>query len=145
MCAPTTSNHLVITAEGLHFTGGAWYAGEQKLEDIWGNGSVWAENVAQGGDLTPLAVYLLRQARKQPEKKKYTASRNMTPTVVTEEEVQGGGELRAPRGSSVREKVYDCETGYGYIRYIKPMKKEEAPARQRAGADSPCVSGRRRK
>ena len=133
--------HLIVTAAGISFRDGAWYAGDQRIEDIWGNGSVWAENVAQGGDLTPLAVYLLRQARRQPDKKKYTCSRNMTPTTVTEEEVRPSREMKAPAGCAVRDTTYDQETGMlVYIRYIKPRKeKKTAPAS--AGALPPCLSG----
>ena len=127
--------HIVITGNGISFHDGAWYAGGEKMEDIWGKGSVWCENVAQGGDLTPLALYLLRQCRRQENAKKYTCSRNMTPTQITEKEVSASRELQVPRGSSVRDKVYDQETGMvTYLRYIKPGKKvKERSDKQESG------------
>ena len=122
--------HLVITGEGITYRDGAWYAGADKLEDIWGRGGVWVENVARGSDLTPLAYYLLRQCRKQENAKKYTCSRNMTPTTVTEEEIPASREMKAPRGCTVRDTVYDQESGaVTYIRYIRPAKRGESTAK----------------
>lgn len=118
--------HLVITARGIRFddeTG--WCVGGEPMEAIWGRGGVWAENVRQGSDLTPLAVYLLRQTRRIPDAKKYTCSRNMTKPTVIEEEVRTGGELRAPKGAVVREKAYVPEAGINYIRYVKPAHRTQ--------------------
>ena len=75
-------------------------------------------------DYTPIAVYLLRQVRRQPDAKKYAVSRGMLLPVITEREVLGNPEIRVPAGASVLERAeYNEETVVQYVRYV-PKKRE---------------------
>ena len=74
-------------------------------------------------DYTPVAVYLLRQVRRQPDAKKYAVSRGMLLPVITEREVLGNPEIRVPAGASVLERAeYNAETVVQYVRYV-PKKR----------------------
>lgn len=76
-------------------------------------------------DYTPLAEYLIRQVRRQPDRKKYSVSRNMDKPIVKEEIVYSAREIKAPAGARVVYRAkFDAENpGCQYVRYIKPPKK----------------------
>ena len=97
------------------------------LQDVWGNGFVYAEPVEDQIDRTPLAAYLVRQAADEPGKKKWRASIGLKkPVVKSEEIVDRAGELHIPPGAEVSEiGHYDEETGSQYVRYI-PQEKTQA-------------------
>lgn len=115
--------HLVISGEGMTFHNGQWWCGEKSLEEIWGMGGVYGEPLRRMSDYTPLALYLLRQAGRETDRKKYHVSRNMDKPVVEEYDVLTDRELRAPAGAVVVDKRYDVLTGANYIRYIAPPKR----------------------
>lgn len=108
-------HHLVIAAEGL-----SW----DLLRQQWKLGSVDIRRLRGQKDYTPVAVYLLRQVRRQPDAKKYAVSRGMLLPVITEREVLGNPEIRVPAGASVLERAeYNAETVVQYVRYV-PKKRE---------------------
>lgn len=108
-------HHLVIAAEGL-----SW----DLLQQQWRLGSVDIRRLRRQKDYTPVAVYLLRQVRRQPDAKKYAVSRGMLLPAVTEREVLGNPEIRVPAGACVLERAeYNEETVVQYVRYV-PKKRE---------------------
>lgn len=136
--------HVVLTGNGISFRDGLWYLGDEPLRDIWGKGSVYAEQLWDQDDYTGLAVYLLRQARTdKADWKAYHTSRNM---IRPEPEPDGvavtGRELRAPKGSVVVENHYDARNGSCYIRYIRPRKASGNKNEERAELGTPSSSTR---
>lgn len=115
--------HLVISGEGLTFSDGAWRCGDKTLEEIWGMGGVYGEPLRRMPDYTPLALYLIRQAGREPDRKKYHVSRGLKKPVVEEYEVLTDRELRAPAGAVVTDQRYDAVAGVNYVRYIAPPRK----------------------
>ena len=114
--------HMVLTGSGIQWRDGAWYVGEECLEDIWGMGSIYAEPLRSQHDYTPVALYMLRQARRDvPDAKAYTTSRNMIQPEITERIVHTGNAMRQPpRAYLLEASQYDAATGCHYIRYLAP-------------------------
>ena len=108
-------HHLPIEAAGI-----SW----DLLQQQWRLGSVDIRRLRGQADYTPVAVYLLRQVRRQPDAKKYSVSRGMLMPEVTEREVLGNPEIKAPAGANVLERSeYNPETVVQYIRYV-PKPRE---------------------
>lgn len=116
--------HILLSGEGLTFSGGEWRCGKRRLSDIWGKGWVYAEPLRAQDDYTPLATYLIRQAGDAPDGKKYRCSQNMAKPIITEEEAKTGRPMRAPTGTIVVEQTYNELAGVNYVRYITPGRKE---------------------
>lgn len=115
-------HHLVLAANDL-----SW----DMLRKQWKMGSVDIRRLRGQADYTPVAVYLLRQVRRQPDAKKYSVSRGMLMPEITEREVLGNPEIKAPAGAKVLERSeYNPETVVQYIRYV-PQKRE--PRRRNGG------------
>ncbi len=77
-------------------------------------------------DHTALAEYIVKQARRQPDAKKYTVSQGMKQPTVTEKIVLIREELKPPRGAQVTFKsAYDPMQPYQYVRSIKPEGKKK--------------------
>ncbi len=114
--------HMVLTGAGIQWRDGAWYVGEECLENIWGMGSIYAEPLRSQHDYTPVALYMLRQARRDvPDAKAYTTSRNMIQPEITERIVRTGNAMRQPpRAYLLEASQYDAATGCHYIRYLAP-------------------------
>lgn len=109
-------HHLVLAAENI-----SW----DMLREQWKMGSVDIRRLRGQADYTPVAVYLMRQVRRQPDAKKYAASRGMLQPEITEREVLGNPEIKAPAGANVLERSeYNPETVVQYIRYV-PRKREK--------------------
>lgn len=120
-------HHLVIAAEGL-----SW----DLLQQQWRLGSVDIRRLRGQKDYTPVAVYLLRQVRRQPDAKKYAVSRGMLLPVITEREVLGNPEIRVPAGASVLERAeYNEETVVQYVRYV-PKKRGPRSRAEDGGGDN---------
>lgn len=127
--------HAVISAEGTSI---AWdpktgkmlccMIGTRELSELWGNGGAHVEPLHDQDDYTPLAVYLLRQAVKAPDGKRWHPSRGLKkPVVESERVIAYPRPLRSPGGAQVHElSRYDEETGTHYIRYTR-RKKETPP------------------
>lgn len=114
--------HVVITGRGFTWQDDEWFVNGKPLKDIWGKGSVYGEPLHDQADYTALAIYLLRQAGDQADRKKYHVSRNMAKPVIEETVAVTGRELRAPADSKVVERHYELERGVNYIRYITREK-----------------------
>lgn len=109
-------NHIVLQAEGI---------GWDLLRKEWKLGSVDIKQLRQQPDYTPIATYLMRQVRRQPDKKKYRVTRNMEKPQISQERVVLPTEIKAPPGAKVLEKsAYSVEHIAQYIRYV-PKKKTE--------------------
>ncbi len=116
--------HIVLMGSGIRFDEGKWLVGDKPLQEIWGNGSAYAEPLHDQADYTPLAVYLMRQARRGEDEKKWTRTRNLREPEIRESEARTGAALRQPaRALLVEEGEYHAENGCHYIRYIEPEKK----------------------
>lgn len=107
-------HHLVIAAENI-----SW----DLLQGQWKLGSVDIRRLRGQADYTPIAVYLMRQVRRQPDAKKYAVSRGMLMPEITEREILGNPEIKAPAGARILERSeYSPETVVQYIRYV-PKKR----------------------
>lgn len=112
-------HHLVLAAEGI-----SW----DMLQKQWKLGSVDIRRLRGQQDYTPIAVYLMRQVRRQPDAKKYSVSRGMLMPEITEREVLGNPEIKAPAGAKIMERSeYNPEKVVQYIRYV-PKKREARKA-----------------
>ncbi len=78
-------------------------------------------------DYTPIAEYIIRQCRRQPDEKKYTCSRNLSkPVVLSEKIITVNKELKAPRGATVLHRSeYNRELPCQYVRYVAPKEKKK--------------------
>ena len=121
--------HVVATGAGITWHDDGWWIGGKSMAELWGLGSAWAEPLHEQGDYTGLAAYLLRQAGREPDRKKYHVSRNMEKPIIEETIVATGRELRAPAGCKVMEKHYEPENGVNYIRYTVDKGRRERETR----------------
>jgi len=134
-------HHLVIQRVGYEVAAAKWPFG-----------SVDYQILKDQDDYTPLALYLCKQVRHQPDAKKWTASRNMAGPVVSTRWASAGEELR-PDSRAVLVDRNQWERGKPqYIRFIKrPLPSERQKAergrefpdslRGRAGATSMGTAG----
>lgn len=99
----------------------------------WGVDSVDIRPLRDQKDYTPVAVYLMKQVRRQPDLRKYSASRNLAKPVITEEIVLESSELKAPRGAVVQERVFDADSATQYLRFVNPPPRASG---RRAGVSS---------
>ena len=114
-------HHVVLKAEGI-----SW----DLLQQEWKNGCVDIRRLRQQADYTPIALYLMRQVRSLPEKKKYRVSQGMEQPVTEERVVLCGGEIKAPAGAKVLERSeYSEDTVGQYIRYVPKKAMQEAYGR----------------
>lgn len=103
-------HHLPISAAGI-----SW----DMLRREWKHGSVDIAQLRSQPDYTPIAVYLLRQVRRQPDAKKYRVTRGMELPEVEEREILSGAEIRTPPGALVFERSeFSAETLTQYVRYL---------------------------
>lgn len=108
-------HHVVLAADGM-----SW----DLLRGEWKNGSVDIKQLRAQPDYTPIATYLMRQVRKQPDKKKYRVTQGMEQPKIEEREILCNSEMRAPAGANVLERSeYTAESIGQYIRYV-PKKRE---------------------
>lgn len=92
----------------------------------WSKEEVNYKPLRDQDDYTPIAEYILKQVRRQPDEKKYTASRNMKKPEIKEKLVLVRKELTAPKNAKVMYRgEYDRETAFQYVRYIAPEKKQK--------------------
>ena len=108
-------HHIVLAAEGI-----SW----DLLRGEWNHGSVDIKQLRAQPDYTPIATYLMRQVRKQPDKKKYRVTQGMEQPKIEEREILCNTEMKAPAGANVLERSeYTAESVGQYIRYV-PKKRE---------------------
>ncbi len=121
-------HHLVISGDLLHFDGREkrWYLMDRPAEEAWGQGIVDVRTLRDQKDFTPVALYLVRQARREPDEKKWTASRNMKKPIVKERLVVRPGPMKAPKGAVVLHSgEYDVLNGSHYLRFLRRARKED--------------------
>lgn len=120
-------HHVVLAAEGI-----SW----DLLRDEWKFGSADIRQLRQQPDYTPIAVYLMRQVRKQPEKKKYHVSQGMEQPVLEERVLLSHAEIKAPAGAKVFERSeFQIDCIGQYIRYLPTRSKKSALRREGGAAD----------
>ena len=108
-------HHIVFAAEGI-----SW----DLLRKEWKHGSVDIKQLRAQPDYTPIATYLMRQVRRQPDKKKYRVTQGMEMPKIEERVVLSNSEIRAPAGANVLERSEFSADSIGqYIRYV-PKKRE---------------------
>ena len=101
-------HHLIVRKEAFDF-----------LFKHWSRAEVDYKPLKSQDDYTPVAEYMLKQVRRQPDKKKYTVSRNMKKPEIRETILQVVKELKAPAGAKVMARsAYDRESPCQYIRYV---------------------------
>ncbi len=93
----------------------------------WSQTEVDYKPLRNQDDYTPIAEYIIKQCRRQPDQKKYTCSRNLRkPVVVSEKIITVNRELKPPRGATVLYRSeYDREVPCQYVRYIAPPEKKK--------------------
>ena len=109
--------HVVLDAPGV-----SWDA----LREAWHLGWIDIRQLRKQRDYTPVAVYLMRQVQRVPDKKKYFVSRGMEQPEVLERIVPYEGEIRVQPGATVLERsAYDPDNVSQYVRYLprKPRPK----------------------
>ena len=108
-------HHIVFAAEGI-----SW----DLMRKEWKHGSVDIKQLRAQPDYTPIATYLMRQVRRQPDKKKYRVTQGMEMPKIEERVVLSNSEIRAPAGANVLERSeFSAESIGQYIRYV-PKKRE---------------------
>jgi len=126
-------HHLVVKREGWEICRDRsgkivdTKVGGRSLSSLWSYGIASVEPLKDQDDYTPLAVYLVRQAKSGADEKKWHSTRNLAKPIVKSEIVAARvRELRAPGGADVKEVGrYDVETGSHYLRYILPDRSSE--------------------
>lgn len=130
--------HVVISGHGLRLEDGVFWLYDEKLEDVWGNGTVDVQILRRQKDYYPLARYLILQARGAADEKKYSVSRNMVKPKVEHLYTYSPAPLRVPAGASALPGTrYDPETGVNFVRYI-PAQRD--PARKVGGSKEMAVA-----
>ena len=130
--------HVVISGHGLRLEDGVFWLYGEKLEDVWGNGTVDVQILRRQKDYYPLARYLILQARGAADEKKYSVSRNMVKPKVEHLYTWSPSPLRVPPGASTLPGTrYDPETGVNFVRYI-PAQRD--PARKVGGSKEMAVA-----
>lgn len=120
-------HHLVMSGASLRYDGRErrWYLGDRPVEEEWGQGHVDVRTLRAQKDYTPLALYLVRQARREPDEKKWTASRNMKKPIVKERLVVRPGPMKAPQGAVVLHSgEYDIQSGSHYLRFLRGARRD---------------------
>lgn len=119
--------HLVMTGQGFRMENGVLFLRDERVDDIWGQGSVDVQFVRHQKDYYPLAKYIINQSRGVPDEKKYTCSRNLKKPKITRTVVFSGAQLRVPAGATVLPGTrYDPEAGQDFVRYIPADRRERA-------------------
>lgn len=123
-------HHVVLQGEGL-----SW----DLIRKEWKLGSMDIRQLRNQPDYTPIAVYLMRQVRQQPDKKKYRVSRGMEMPEMTEREVLGRAEMKAPAGATVFERgAFSTDNVTQYIRYLpRPRKRRKNDEFSKIQGDPP--------
>ena len=108
-------HHIVFEAAGI-----SW----DLLRKEWKHGCMDIKQLRAQPDYTPIATYLMRQVRRQPDKKKYRVTQGMEMPKIEERVVLSNSEIRAPAGANVLERSeFSAESIGQYIRYV-PKKRE---------------------
>ena len=116
--------HIIITGGGFRVENKQLMIGNERVEDIWGQGCVDMKQLNHQKDYYPLASYIINQSRGVADEKKYTCSRNMKKPMIHREIVTSGRQLRVPSGATeLPGTKYDPERNQNFVRYI-PQRKD---------------------
>lgn len=118
-------SHVVLMAQGISL---------DQLGAMWNLGTVDIRHIKKQTDLTPVAVYMLRQVHREADKKKYHISRGAERPQTVERQVIVNAPIKAPAGAKILERSeYAPDTIAQYIRYIpkKRGNKQEADDEKR--------------
>ena len=97
----------------------------------WSREEAYIRPLRDQKDYTPIAIYIIKQVRRQPDQKKYTSSRNLAKPKIREKIILIRQELKAPRGAVVMHRgEYDYDSSTQYIRYVKPPEKMKRGGRR---------------
>lgn len=108
-------HHIITNKEAFEF-----------IFKQWSEDEVDKKSLRDQKDYTPIATYLIKQVRRQPDARKYSPSRNLKKPEITEQIISFNKELKPPKGATiVHRKEYDIESPTQYIRYIAPPKKQK--------------------
>ncbi|MPN47735.1 hypothetical protein SDC9_195339 [bioreactor metagenome] len=91
------------------------------IRKLWTYGDTDYRVLKNQKDYTRLAFYLVKNARQQPDKKKWSSSRNLKKPVEMIRRVRRKGEIKVPKGCHLVERhTYELDrTGKSeYVRYI---------------------------
>lgn len=132
--AKRVHSHIVMTGGII-----SW----DRLQEQWKNGSVNIRQMSDQDDYTPIAVYMLKQVRRVPEKNRYRTTRNMEKPKIEEREISGTAPIRLPRGAKLLERQYDAEVIGQYVRYKRQKTNKPEPEQmERVGSGN--LTGRAR-
>ena len=107
-------HHLIVQKEAFDAVVKYWSADEVDIRPL-----------RDQKDYTPIAAYLLKQVKRQKEKSKWAASRNLAKPEVKEWIEYGAKELKAPpRAQVTARSEYESDQAVQYIRYISPPKTQ---------------------
>jgi hypothetical protein len=107
-------HHLVVNKEAYDY-----------IVKYWPKQEFDCKPLRDQKDYTPMAIYIIRQVRRQPDVKKFSPSRNLKKPEIEETVVNVRKMMKAPSGATVMESTYDAEKPVQYMRYIKPEKKKK--------------------
>lgn len=107
--------HIILTAvdEGL-------------IHKLWKFGGVDIRHLRDQGDYTAIAVYFIKQCRRDDGAKGYTSSRGLIkPEIISEEIISNpAAEIKIPKGAVVVERsAFDIDHPTQYVRYV--LKKQQ--------------------
>lgn len=115
--------HLVMSGTGIRLESGVFFLYDEPLSGIWGHGTADVQVLRHQKDYYPLAQYLIRQARRIPDGKKYSSSRNMIKPKIEHTYVLTAAPLRVPAGASTLPGTrYEPEKGVNVVRYIPAVR-----------------------
>lgn len=117
--------HAVMSGSGLRLENGVFYLYDEALDEVWKHGTADVQMLRHQKDYYPLAQYLIRQARRIPDGKKYSSSRNMKKPKIEHTYVTTAAQLRVPVGASVLAGTrFEPEKGVNVVRYIPAERKD---------------------
>ena len=123
-------HHILISGEGLSILeDGTMMVADRPLRDFWRFGTLDWKAIWDRADQTPLAEYLWRQVRRQPNGKKYSPSRNLAkPVLVKEEKHYTERELKVPKGGKL---LFRAQFEPGHPQYIRYIEEQHQNSREK--------------
>lgn len=121
-------HHIIVNAEAAEIAAEKWKLGQTHSRHLY--------DVV---DQTALAAYLVRQARRLPDEKRYIPSRNLTIPEPKDRIAVSGAELVVPKGGQLLHRAGWTPGMPQYIRYILPevgkIRREQKKAAASASSE----------
>lgn len=93
----------------------------EQISEAWKFGDVDHQSIRAQKDMTPIAVYLMQQARRVKSEAKYRCTRGLARPIIQDREITGRAEMRIPAGAQVMEHPeYHEGDVVQYARYYWP-------------------------